>query len=63
MKCPKCTKEIPFVRVYSECWQAGYLEGNKIKEYAPVEQGHVLPDISGIECPECGEDISKVIEK
>ena len=63
MKCPECKKKISYVRVYSECWQIGYLEGTKIKEYAPVEEENVLPDITGIECPECHADISNNVEE
>ena len=65
MKCPKCKEEISYVRVYSECWQKGYLkEGtNAIKGYDPVQMENVLIDTTGITCPECGEDISDSVEE
>jgi len=63
MKCPKCGKEISWVRVYSECWQAGTLVGRTIAGYGPVHPENVGNDICGIGCPECGEDISESVGK
>jgi len=61
MKCPKCKKEIERVNVYSECRQTAWLKGNKIDTYDSVEE--VLDTTTGIECPECGEDIKKYIKE
>lgn len=60
MKCPKCKKNIKRVRVYSETWQTGYLERNKIVDYGSVEE---LTETTGIECVECNEDIAEHIEQ
>jgi DNA-directed RNA polymerase subunit RPC12/RpoP len=56
MICPQCKKEIKWVRVYSECWQKGYLEGdtNRIADYGEV--GETTETIA-IECPECTYDL------
>ena len=55
MKCPKCGEEIPYVRVYAECWQRGEIKGNRVIRYGPIE--NVMETPSGIECPKCDEDI------
>ena len=62
MKCPECKKEISYVRVYSECWQKGHLKENRIEKYSPVNTENIGYDITGIGCPECGEDIGKYID-
>lgn len=53
MVCPNCKKEIERVRVYSECYQWGTLYGNKITDYAPVEE---ITETIAIECAECAYD-------
>lgn len=59
MTCPNCTHEMSRVRVYSECWQYGTLEGNKVVDYGSVEQiGKAIEVI----CDACGEDITDAIE-
>lgn len=59
-KCPKCNKPIDSVRVYSEAYQIGTLEGLKIVDYGSVEE---LTETISIECPECSEDIIDFIEQ
>jgi hypothetical protein len=49
VECPKCHKEITYVNVYSECWQKGFLNENKIINYGNVE----VLETTEIECPEC----------
>lgn len=63
MECPECGNEILYVRVYSECWQKGWLNGKRITSYGSIQTENVSSDICGIGCPECGEDISKSIVK
>jgi len=60
MKCPNCKEEIDCVRVYSECYQIGALEGNKIVDYGSVEE---ITETVGIECPKCGHDIRLLVEE
>lgn len=60
MICKHCKKEINRVNAYSECWQKCELEGNKITDWGSVEE--VLETV-GIECPECGGDLSKEVEE
>ena len=59
MKCPKCKKEINWVYVFKEFKSRGHLEGNKIVNYNLQEPINTI----AIECPECGEDISAVIDE
>jgi hypothetical protein len=59
IKCPKCKKKIYTVRVYSECYQNAELDGNKITNYGSVEE--VLETV-GIECSNCGHDVSKLVK-
>lgn len=60
MKCKGCGREISRVRVYSECWQYGFLEGKKLIEYGSIEG---MSDFSsGVECPECHEDLMDDVE-
>lgn len=55
MICPHCNKEIEKVRVYTERWQSGYLEGNRIVKYIPLSE---IADLTiSIECPECEGDL------
>lgn len=56
MICPQCKKATPWVRVYSECWQRGELNENKIMDYGSVQE---LTETIAIECPECGYDFYK----
>jgi len=58
--CPGCKKALDDVRVYSEAYQIGELQGNKIVVYGSVEE---LTETVGIECPECGKDIMNLIEQ
>lgn len=51
MKCPDCKKEIKKVLVYSECFQIGILEKNKIVECGSIEE---ITETIAIECPKCG---------
>lgn len=60
MKCPGCKKEITKVRVYSECWQWGSLENNKVVHYSPYED--FSDSITDIECPECSLNLDDVVE-
>jgi len=60
MKCPNCDKELEEVHVYSQCWQKATLKGNKIVDYGSVED---ILDTDTIECPECGENITKLVEE
>jgi Zn finger protein HypA/HybF involved in hydrogenase expression len=60
MQCPGCKKQISRVNVYSECYQHGYLEGNKIASYGSVEE--ILETVA-IECPECGHDLEPLVEE
>ena len=53
IKCPGCGKELDKVRVYSEAWQLGTLQGNTIVDYGPCEE---LTETIAIECPHCGYD-------
>ena len=59
MKCPKCGKEIDCVNVYTEVKQRCIIEGYKIVMYGEEDK---LDFPSGIECPECKEDITGYIE-
>lgn len=59
MICPHCKQEIARVRVYSECWQYGYLKGNEIVDYGSVED--IGETTLAILCDECQEDISDVV--
>ena len=61
MRCPHCGHEISWVRVYSECWQYGFLEGNRIVDYGSIED--IGETILAIVCDECQEDIGDVIEQ
>lgn len=61
MICKHCKKEIGRVRVYSECWQFGTLEGNKIADYGRTEE--ITDDTIAIECPECGGDLESEVEQ
>jgi hypothetical protein len=49
------------VRVDSECWQYGFLEGNRIVDYGSIED--IGETILAIVCDECQEDIGDVIEQ
>lgn len=64
MKCPQCHKELTKVRVYSECWQYGYIDklknAKKIESYGEISE---LTETTGIECPECGADLENIIEE
>jgi DNA-directed RNA polymerase subunit RPC12/RpoP len=60
MKCPRCGKQIEFVNVYSPCVQRGTLKGKTIVDYTDTE---VLQDTTGIECPECCEDIREFVKQ
>ncbi len=60
MKCPVCGKELFWVNIYGECYQHGYLEGNRVVSYGAVKE--VLETIA-IECPECAADLSEVVEE
>jgi DNA-directed RNA polymerase subunit RPC12/RpoP len=62
MICPNCKKEISFVRIYSECWQKGYLDGDSktVISYGSVEE---ITEAIGIECPECGHDLEPLVER
>lgn len=61
MKCPECNKIIDKVRVYSECWQWGYLDDEKpeINDYSSIEE---VTETVSVTCPECGKDITDSIE-
>jgi len=59
MICPNCKKEISRVRVYSEAWQWGELEGNSIVSYGSCEE---LLETVSIKCPECSEELIDVVE-
>jgi len=54
MICPNCKAEIEKVIVYSQCYQIGYLDGNKIDNYSGVRE---VLETQGIECPECHEEL------
>jgi len=61
MTCPNCKREITRVRVYFECWEYGFLEGNRITSYGSVEDVGETP--LAILCDECEEDISDAIDE
>jgi DNA-directed RNA polymerase subunit RPC12/RpoP len=58
MKCKGCGQEITKVQLYCTCWQIGYLDGNKIIDYVVEE----IEETTGIECPECGTDLTEDVE-
>lgn len=60
--CPnkQCKEKLEWVRVYSEAWQRGVLEKNKIVDYGSVEE---LTDTIAIECPFCGQDVRDLVEE
>ena len=60
LRCPECDTDLVEVRVYSQCYQVGTLEGDKIVEYSGVEE--VLETLS-IECAECGAEITNLIQE
>jgi DNA-directed RNA polymerase subunit RPC12/RpoP len=53
LKCPKCNKILERIRVYSECWQWGYLDGKTITYVDSVED---MLETTSWECPYCGYD-------
>lgn len=59
MQCPECKAEIDHVNVLSQCIQKAHLEGNKLVEY---EHPDVL-DTEIIECPECGANLTDMVEE
>jgi len=59
MKCKGCGREIDQVRVYSECWQDGTLEGNRVIVYGPIEE---ITETTAIECLECHTDLMDDVE-
>jgi len=59
MKCPKCNKYISRVRVYSEAWQWGELDGKVVADYGSVEE---LTETTSVGCPECGAELIDYIE-
>jgi hypothetical protein len=61
MRCPNCKVEISRVRVYSECWEYGFLEGNTIVAYGSIEDVSETP--TAMVCDECEEDIGHAIEQ
>ena len=61
MICPHCTHEITKVRVYVECWEYGFLEGNRITSYGSVED--IGETSLAIICEECDEDITHAIDE
>lgn len=60
MKCPKCGKEIDHVKIYEEQRFYGALEGDEVVDY---EFECVIDGFTGIECPECAEDISDYVRQ
>lgn len=67
INCPnkKCNRELEYVRVYSECYQKGWLssnenEPNRIDNYDSVEE---LTETIAIECPYCGQDVRELVEE
>ena len=61
MICPNCKAEITRVCVYFECWEYGFLEGNRITSYGSIED--VGEAAVAIVCEECDEDITDAIKK
>ena len=61
-QCPKCKAKLDNVNVYSQCLQCGELDGNKVDSYRRSSVEEVLETLA-IECPECGADITKLIEE
>jgi hypothetical protein len=59
MECPHCKKEITSVNVYTESWQKGFLDGNKIVSYGP----NSVLETTEIECPECCGNIWDNVEE
>ena len=60
MKCPKCDKELSYVYVIQkDCVDMGLDEDGNLGD----DIIHEWPiDTEGIECPECGADLSDRIE-
>lgn len=57
--CPRCGQGIIEVRVYSEAYQLGTLDGNTIVRYGEIED---ITDPVAIECPLCDGDLTRDIE-
>lgn len=59
MQCPNCKEEITRVRVYSEAWQWGELDGKVIADYGVVEE---LTETTFVACPVCHFDLTELVE-
>ena len=60
MRCPDCTRTIERVRVYSECWQIGWLDGQRIVDYESIEE---ITTTIAVRCWECNADVRELIEE
>jgi len=59
--CPECGKELTEVNVYSVCVQKALVKNNIVEGYTEAEA--VKKGVSSFECPECGEDVTVIVEE